>query len=362
MSAGRRILAVVWKELRQLRRDRLTFGMIVGIPILQLLLFGYAINMDVRNLTAGVADQARTASARVLVEDMAHSQVIDLRYRVDSAAELTDLMRAGKISVGILIPPDFERRLQQDDRAAAQLLIDGSDPVVQSAAQQLASPGRLSPINDKPGRFETRTYYNPERRSAINIVPGLIGVILTMTMILFTAVAIVRERERGNLELLITTPVKTPELMLAKILPYVLIGLIQVSLVLIIGVLLFDLPIRGNLMYVYIAALAFITANLSLGLLISTLVQTQFQAMQMTIFILLPSILLSGFVFPFAGMPKAARWIAEVLPLTHFVRLIRGIVLRAANLMELGQELLILVGFSIIAISLAVLRFQKRLD
>jgi ABC-2 type transport system permease protein len=210
--------------------------------------------------------------------------------------------------------------------------------------------------------MELRTFYNPERRSPVNTVPGLIGVILTMTMILFTAVAIVRERERGNLEMLITTPMKTWELMLAKITPYVIIGLVQASLVLLLGHFLFEVPMRGSLLDTYIVTLVFIITNLALGLVISTLVSTQFQAMQLAFFVLLPSILLSGFMFPFAGMPRPAQIIAEALPLTHFIRLIRGVILRGASLQELAGELVILGVFIIVLMSLAVMRFNKRLD
>jgi ABC-2 type transport system permease protein len=362
MKSLQRIFAIVLKEIRQLRRDRLTFGMIVGIPVMQLLLFGYAINTDVRHLSAGLADLSSTAASRQLVMDLANTQVIDIEYQVADTDALERLMREGKISVGIYIPADFERRLQQPDRAAVQLLIDGSDNIVQGAAALLARPARVSPYDDRPPVMELRTYYNPERRSPVNTVPGLIGIILTMTMTLFTAVAIVRERERGNLELLITTPVRSSELMLAKILPYVFIGLIQVSLVLLLGHLLFDVPLRGTLINVYWVSLLFIVANLAMGLVISTLAQTQFQAMQMTFFILLPSILLSGFMFPFDGMPRPAQWIAEVLPMTHFMRLIRGVVLRGASLQELSMELLVLGGFIAVAMTVAVRRFQKRLD
>jgi ABC-2 type transport system permease protein len=362
MKSLQRIFAIVLKEIRQLRRDRLTFGMIVGIPVMQLLLFGYAINTDVRHLSAAVADLSSTAASRQLVMDLANTQVIDIQYQVADTDALERLMRQGKISVGIFIPGDFERRLQQPERAAVQLLIDGSDNIVQGAAALLARSARTSPYNDQPPLMELRTYYNPERRSPVNTVPGLVGIILTMTMTLFTAVAIVRERERGNLELLITTPVRSWELMLAKILPYVFIGLIQVSLVLLLGHLLFAVPLRGALMNVYWVSLVFIVANLAMGLVISTLAQTQFQAMQMTFFILLPSILLSGFMFPFAGMPRPAQWIAEILPMTHFMRLIRGVVLRGASLAELSSELFILLGFIAVAMTVAVKRFQKRLD
>ncbi len=362
MKSIQRILAVFLKEVRQLRRDRLTFGMIVGIPVIQLLMFGYAINMDVRHIPAGVADMSSTAASREAVMDMAQTQVIDIVAQASDAQQLELLMRQGKISVGIYVPGDFERRRQQPGRAAIQLMVDGTDTVVQGAVAQMVRSGRTSPYNDQPPVTEMRIYYNPERRSPVNTVPGLIGVILTMTMIMFTAVAIVRERERGNLELLITTPVRSWELMLAKVLPYVVIGLIQVTLVLLLGNLVFDVPLRGTLLDVYIVSLLFIVANLALGLVISTLVQTQFQAMQMTFFILLPSILLSGFMFPFDGMPRPAQIIAEALPMTHFMRLIRGVILRGASLPELSSELLVLVGFILAAMTLAILRFNKRLD
>jgi ABC-2 type transport system permease protein len=362
MKSLQRIFVVVVKELRQLSRDRLTFAMIVGIPAIQLLMFGFAINMDVRHLSAAVADFSNSAASRQIVLDLAQTQVIDINYQASSAEELEALMRQGKIVVGIYIPPDYERRLQQSERSALQLLVDGSDTVVQGAVVRIANSSRVSPFNDKPPVMEVRTYYNPERRSPVNTVPGLIGVILTMTMTMFTAVAIVRERERGNIELLITTPVRSAELMLAKILPYVFIGLLQVSLVLVLGVLLFKVPIRGSLLDVYRICLMFIIANLALGLVFSTLAKTQFQAMQMTFFFLLPSILLSGFMFPFDGMPKPAQWIAEALPMTHFMRLIRGVVLRGASLQELSSELVILAGFIIVAMTIAVLRFNKRLD
>jgi ABC-2 type transport system permease protein len=362
MKSLQRIFAVVAKELRQLRRDRLSLGMIVGMPVMQLLLFGYAINMDVRELSAGIADLSGTAASRQFVLELAHSQVIDLRHQAASAEALEELLRQGKISVGVYIPPDFDRRLQDPRRAAAQLMVDGSDTVVQGAVRRLAEPAVTSPVDYRPGLMEVRTYYNPERRSPVNTVPGLIGIILTMTMTLFTAVAIVRERERGNLELLITTPIRTSELMLAKILPYIGIGLVQAALVLLLGDWLFRVPMRGSPLDVFLVVLAFIIANLAMGLMVSTLAQNQFQAMQMTFFFLLPSILLSGFMFPFDGMPQAAQWIAEVLPMTHFMRLIRGVVLRGADLSDMSGELAVLGVFIAVAMSVAVRRFNKRLD
>jgi ABC-2 type transport system permease protein len=365
MSILRRIRAIAGKEVRQLRRDRLTLGMVMGIPLMQIVLFGYAINLDVRHLRAAVADQADTQYSRQLVMSLQASQVVELVAQVESAAELERRMRSGEIVVGIYIPPDFERRLQDPGRPAAQLLVDGSDPAILGVARQLIElppPGRSGAAAAPARVFELRNYYNPERRSAVQIVPALIGVILTMTMVLFTAVAIVRERERGNLEFLITTPVGTLELMLGKLFPYVLIGLLQVTIVLVVGHLLFGVPFRGQLGDLYVAALVFIAASLALGLLISTLARSQFQAMQMTFFFFLPSILLSGFMFPFDGMPRPAQLIAEVLPLTHFVRMVRGIMLRGAELGELWPEVQALLLFFGIVMTLAVLRFHKRLD
>lgn len=357
-----RMFAILGKEILQLRRDRLTFGMIVGIPFLQIVLFGYAINTDVRHLRAAVADQADTQLSRRLIADVQASQVLNIVNRVATAEELKMLLDGGKIHVGLYIPADFERRLQQDSRFAAQLLVDGADPVILSTARALtAMTFGGNEKTGKAGLFEIRNYYNPERRSSVFVVPALIGVILTMTMVLFTAVAIVRERERGNLELLINTPVSSAELMIGKVVPYILIGLVQVTLILLLGSLLFDVPINGALIDVYLAALIFITANLMLGLLISTAAKNQFQAMQMTFFFFLPSILLSGFMFPYDGMPKAAQYIAEILPLTHFVRLIRGIILRGAELGQMLPDIAALLVFAAVAMILAILRFKKRL-
>jgi ABC-2 type transport system permease protein len=359
--ALRRVRAIAAKEVRQLRRDRLTIGMVVGIPLLQILLFGYAINLDVRGLSAAVADQAGTSLSRELVAELAATQVLSIERRVATAAQLEAMMRRGEITVGVFIPRDFERRLGDPTRRAAQLLVDGSDPTILNVARQVIDLPVAAPEADDPV-FELRNYYNPERRSAVQIVPALIGVILTMTMVLFTAVAIVRERERGNLELLITTPVTTLELMTGKLLPYVAIGLVQVTIVLMVGHWLFGVPFRGQLADLYLAAVVFIAASLTLGLLISTVAKSQFQAMQLTLFVFLPSILLSGFMFPFDGMPAAARRIAEFLPLTHFVRLVRGIVLRGAGVGEMMTEIYALLAFFALAMGLAVLRFRKRLD
>jgi ABC-2 type transport system permease protein len=353
------------KEVQQLRRDRITFGMIIGIPIGQMLLFGYAINTDVRDLNAAVANQAETHLSRQFVAELRETQVLDIQYSVDTAEQLEDLLRDGTISVGVYIPPDFDRRTLDPKRAAAHLLVDGADPTILSIANRLATMpiGFDSSNSSLPERtLEVRPYYNPERRTAVNIIPGLIGIILTFTMILFTAVAIVREREHGNLELLINTPVSTLELMVGKIIPYVAIGLLQLALILAVGRILFAVPIRGSVVDLYLASSLFIAANLSLGILISTVARTQFQAMQLMIFVLLPSILLSGFMFPFEGMPLFAQYLGEILPNTHFMRLTRGIMLRGATLDELSGELLTLLAFTAITMFAAVKRFSRRLD
>ena len=367
----RRLWAIMLKELRQLRRDRITLAMIVGIPVMQLLLFGYAINLNLQHLDAGIADQANSAASRALVQDMVATGVITPRSDTYTPDELMQALRRGEISVGIVVPADFERR-RFDGREAVQVLVDGSDTVVQSAAIQLAQvPLETRPTsNTRPlregsiasGPISVTSFYNPQRRSAVNIVPGLIGVILTMTLVMFTAVAVVRERERGNMELLIATPVSRSELMVGKVLPYAAIGLLQTTLVLVLGTWLFQVPIRGSLLDIYLAAVLLVLANLALGLLISTRARSQFQAMQMTLFMFLPSILLSGFMFPFAGMPRPVQWLAEVLPLTHFLRLVRGIMLRGASLWELWHDALALLAFIAVMMTLAILRFRKRLD
>jgi len=359
-----RLAAVAAKEVRQLARDRITIGLIVGIPAIQLLLYGYAINFDVRGVQTVVLDQARSSLSRRLVGDLGVTQVLGGIRQARTDAELHELMRQGDANIAIVIPADVERRIAQGDRAALQILVDGSQPVLENVAAGLAS----LPFLRRPGRpaaarpVEIMVAYNPERRTAVQIVPALCGVILTMTMMVFTSTAIVRERERGNLELLITTPVSTAELMAGKLLPYVGIGLIQTTLILALGYWLFGVAIQGSLIELYLGALLFIAASLSMGLLISTVAQTQFQAIQMSLVMVLPSILMSGFMFPFEGMPKAAQWIAQVLPLTHFNEIIRGIVLRGASLADMRFELGKLSVILILMLTFAMARFRKRLD
>ncbi len=367
----RRLRAVSVKEVRQLARDRVTFGMIAGVPLMQILLFGYAINFDVRHLATVVQDQANSSMSREFIAQLRATQVVSVDFTTDSSVEVDRLLREGRASMAVIIPRDFERRLQSQTRPVVQILVDGSQPSLAGVAAGIAA----MPLLDRhgtgpyaggkrlePRRIEIRTLYNPEKRTAVQIVPALIGVILSMTMVLFTSGAIVRERERGNLELLIATPLGRLELMVGKLLPYVGIGLIQTTLILILGTALFNVPLQGHLLDLYAAALLFIAASLGLGLFVSTIAQTQFQAFQLAFVTMLPSILLSGFMFPFEGMPVIAQWIAEVLPLTHFNVIIRGIMLRGADLPEVWPQVAKLVLFITVMLLIAVKRFKKRLD
>jgi ABC-2 type transport system permease protein len=356
-----RLLAIVLKELRQLGRDRLTFAMILGIPTLQLLLFGFAINLDIRHIDAAIVDQAGTAQSREIAATLEATGLLTLGPPARDPTELQTQIRNGRIAIGIVIPADVDRRLALRDRPAVQVMVDGSEQTVQAAARQVA----LTPLPGiKPGYqgYEVVNFYNPERRAPVNTVPGLIGVILTMTLVMFTGMALVRERERGNMEMLIATPVSPWEITIGKVLPFVGIGLVQVTVVLLLGKLVFAVPVRGLLVEVYAAALLFIIANLSLGILISTLAQTQFQSMQLSFFVFLPQILLSGFMFPYAGMPKAAQWLAEVLPMTHFIRLIRAIMVRGADLADLPRDMLALAAIAAVLLVLSTRRISKRLD
>ncbi len=365
MSALVRLLAVAAKETRQLLRDRITFGLIVGIPAMQIVLFGYAINFDVRDIPAVVLDQSRTSLSRQIAADLSATQVMHMAWQADSEAELAARMRNGDARIGVVIAQDVERRIADGDRAAVQIIVDGGQPSLQNVAQGLASLpvlARHGAARPGPGVVELRIEYNPGGRTAVQVVPALVGTILNITMVIFTAGAVVRERERGNLELLITTPVSRGELMAGKLLPYVAIGLVQTTLILVIGHGLFAVPITGSLVQLYLGALLFIAATLALGLFISTVARTQFQAFQLAFMTMLPSILMSGFVFPFEGMPAVAQWIAQVLPLTHFVEIVRGIVLRGAGLADMGTEVAKLAVFFLVMLTAAVLRFHKRLD
>lgn len=373
----RRIFAITSKEFKELRRDRLTFGMVVMVPLIQLILFGYAINTDVRGITAGVVDFSQSHFSRATIASISATGVARFNQQFNSIAEAEAAITAGRVRAVLVLPHDFTRRIEDKlnpqlttgdtpKRRLGQWLVDGSDTLVASAIKNL----RLLPLDEILGgrpqqlepSFDMAFYFNPEQRTAINIVPGLLAMILTMTMILFTATAIVREREQGNMEFLITTPIHPVELMLGKIIPYVLAGLVQTLIILSLGHGLFGVPIKGALLTLLCVVLAFILASLTLGLIISTLAKTQLQAMQMTVFILLPSILLSGFMFPYEAMPAAAQYVAEVLPATHFMRCIRAVVLRSASLSDLSFDLCWLMLFCLGGLLVASLRFKKRLD
>ena len=360
----RRTSAIVDKEMRQLFRERLTLGMIVGLPLIQIVLFGYAINSDVRHMPAGLVDHADTSMSRQLAGALEASQVLEFVSRSGNVTDLLDRMRIGDLRTVLYIPADFERRLSDGGRPLAQLMVDASDPTIITATERLVqflpSPRADGGQPDMP--LALRFYYNPERRSAVQIVPALVGIILNFTMIVFTAVAVVRERERGNLEFLIATPVRNWELMLGKIAPYILIGLTQVTIVFFAGTWLFRVPVLGSVVDLYLASLVFVAATLGIGLSISTFAKSQFQAIQGAIFFMLPMLLLSGFMFPFDGMPKAAQWVGLLFPITHFVEVVRGIILRGATLADMAPQMYAISGLFLVSMAIPVLRFTKRLD
>jgi ABC-2 type transport system permease protein len=371
-----RLLAIAWKELVQLRRDRMTFGMMVGLPVMQLLLFGYAINTDIRHMPTVVYDQDRSAESRDLVQRLAVTGFYDMIGQVRDYEEITRALRVGKARVALIIPKHFGESQRAGGTTRAQLVVDGSDPqtvasatntavslaaarALELSALRQAQRGQLSA--QPPLSVEPTTWYNPELKTAIYVVPGLIGVILTMTMIMFTSMAIVRERERGTLEQLIVSPIGRMELVIGKIAPYIVIGYIQMTLILIVGSFVFHVPIQGSLPLLYGLASAFIAANLALGLFFSTVARTQQQAMQMSFFFLLPNILLSGFVFPFEGMPRPAQALSHLLPLTHFLRVVRGITLKGAYYAEVQPEFMQLLWILGVLMVLTALRFRKKL-
>ncbi len=382
MNAPRRVFAIVRKELLQIRRDWVTLGMIVMLPLVQLLLFGYAINTDVRHIPAAVVDQSGSALGRILTQIVSATQVVDFVEQHQDVESAERAIVAGRVRAAFIIPPDLAQRLVRNpalghglatpratdeelSRPVAQWLVDGSETTIAAAIKALRSMPLHELFDEESNRatptFEVALLYNPEQRSAVSIVPALVGIVLTMTMVMFTSTAIVREHERGNMEMLINTPVLPLELMIGKIIPYIFIGLLQAGIILSLGHLIYRVPMNGALVVLAVATLLFIGASLSLGLVLSTIAKTQLQAMQLTVFILLPSILLSGFMFPYEGMPEIAQHIAEVLPATHFVRTIRAVVLRDATLAEIQPDILWLGLFMLGGLVVASLRFKKRL-
>jgi ABC-2 type transport system permease protein len=368
-----RILVIAHKELLQLRRDRLTIGMMVMFPLMQLVLFGYAIDTDVRHLPTVVYDVDRTATSRDLARRLAVTGYYDVIGQARTYADIEAEFRSGAAGVALVIPARYGADVARGRAAHVQLLVDGSDPqTVASASNTAASViGQLAAeraaarlgTGARPPTIEVATsiLYNPDLRTAVYIVPGLVGVILTLTMVMFTAMAIVRERERGTLEQLIVSPVQSVELVIGKIAPYIGIGYAQMTLILVVGTWLFDVPLAGSLPLLYLLASLFIAGNLALGLVFSTLARTQQQAMQMSFFFLLPNILLSGFMFPFAGMPWFAQVLSTALPLTHFLRIIRGVVLKGAGFTDLAPEVLALAIILAALVVLSSLRFRKKL-
>src|SRR5881397_809461 len=360
------------KEFIQMRRDRLTLAIMTGIPVIQLLLFGFAIQTDVRHIPTVVFDESRTSTSRDVVAAFENTGNFRIVAHVDGRDALNDWIARGDAQAGIAIPHDFPRDLARGTTAQIQVIVDASDPLSSQAAlaaavgvAQMRNLAILSSVAHRPALpLETRIRprYNPGLRSANYIVPGLVGVILTITLVLVTAMAIVRERERGTLEQLIVTPITKTELMLGKITPYVGVGLLQMTAVLILGRFVFDVPLTGNVPLLYLIALIFVVASLSFGLFVSTLVRTQQQAMQLSFFFVLPNILLSGFMFPRQAMPQLFQWVGLLLPLTHFLKVLRGILLKGVGLEALWREVAVLTGFAVVMIVLSVQRFRKTLD
>ena len=367
----RRSFAMVVKEFIQLRRDRVSFAMIVMIPVMQLLLFGFAINTTPRNLPTAVLLQEDSDLARSILKALENTAYFHFTREVHDVAEFDNLLLSGKVLFGVEIPRGFERAVRRGDHPALLVAADATDPVAAGSALgalgvvlQTALEHDLHTGDPPSLPFEIRTHarYNPAGSSRLNIVPGLVGTILTMTMLIFTALSVTREIERGTMESLLSMPITPVEVMLGKIVPYVLVGFIQATLIIGIGVLLFGVPVNGSLPLLALLSTLFITTNLAIGYTFSTIAQNQLQAMQMSLMFFLPSILLSGFMFPFAGMPVWAQYIGEGLPLTHYVRIVRAIMLKGATLPNLQYDTIALVALMLMAMTIAVMRFRRTLD
>jgi len=367
-----RWVGIIVKEFIQLKRDRLTFGMIIGIPVLQLILFGYAINADPKRLPTAVLSADSSAYSRTLLSAMQTSGYFRIQHQVSHEKELEALLARGEVQFAVTIPENFGRKLVRGERPVLLVEADASDPgatgnaiaaLSQIAVSALARDlsGSLSDLKPVLPPVDLRVHrrYNPEGVTAYNIVPGLIGTILTMTMVLMTGLAMTRERERGTFENLLSTPALPIEVMTGKIVPYILIGLIQVSLIIAAALLLFEVPMQGDPWLLYLVVSLFIAANLTLGITFSSIARNQLQAMQMTFFFFLPSILLSGFMFPFRGMPEWAQWLGSLLPLTHFLVLVRGIMLKGNTLVDLWPQVWPILVFMTVVILIG-LRFYKR--
>jgi ABC-2 type transport system permease protein len=381
-AGGRRdpgVLARMWamivKEFVQMRRDRMTFATMLFVPVLQLTLFGYAINTDPKHLPTAVLVRDDGPLTRAVLSAMKNTDYFDFRQQVRDAGELDRLFRSGEVQFGIEIPASFERDVRRGDRPAILVIADATDPVATgtaiSAAQgvidtalrrELRGPDAAVTGTTAPFQITLQRRYNPEGITQYNIVPGLLGVVLTMTMMMFTAIAVTREIERGTMESLLSMPIKPVEIMIGKIAPFVLIGLVQMTIILLAAHYLFGVPIIGSVPLLITLSTLFAASNLAVGYTFSTVAQNQLQAVQMTFFFFLPNFLLSGFAFPFRGMPHWAQWIGEALPLTHFIRIVRGITLKGNGFADMRIDVLALFIFMIAAMGLALLRFRKTLD
>ncbi len=366
-----RTRAMLIKEFIQLRRDRVSFAMIVMLPLMQLILFGYAINTTPRDLPTAVLLQESSDVGRSILAALQNTRYFKVTHVAHNAAEFDRLLASGTVLFAVEIPANFERALRRGDRPALLVAADATDPV--AAGSALSALGTIVttalrndhaiPDSTAPP-FEVRTHarYNPAASTALNIVPGLVGTILTMTMLIFTALSVTREIERGTMEALLSMPITPVEIMLGKIIPYVIVGFVQAALIISVGVLLFGVPIIGSLALLAALSTLFITTNLSIGYTFSTVAQNQLQAMQMSMMFFLPNILLSGFMFPFAGMPTWAQWIGEALPLTHFIRIVRAIMLKGSGLDDLRYDAIALAVLTLFAMTIAVTRFRRTLD
>jgi len=367
----RSLLPMLWKEFVQMRRDRFTLGMMIGLPAIQLLLFGFAIRTEVRHLPTVVLDQSRTTESRAFVDAVRNTGNFDIVGTIGSRDDLRKKIERGDARAGVVIPPDFETDIKRRRTAEAQVIVDAADPLASSAAisgaalagqarsTALEPPGARRPL---PIDVRVRPWYNPGLESAIYIVPGIIGLLLTLTLLMITAMALVRERERGTLEQLIVTPISKTSLMLGKVLPFALVGYVQVTVILVLGRVVFDVPIRGSLGLLYLITAPFIIASLALGLFVSTVVRTQVQAMQLSFVFILPTVLLSGFMFPREAMPAFAQWLGAAFPITYYLRVLRGILLKGAGIDAMWQDTLALVAFAIVLIAFSVRRFQKNIE
>jgi len=370
-----RFAAIIRKEFIQMRRDRLTFAMMFGIPIIQLILFGFAINTDPKHLPVAILASDNSPFARRFVHAMENSDYFRTVGHVETEEEATRLLARGEVQFVVNIPSDFSRRLARGDRPALLVQADASDPAAVSSAVQVINEisrsvfdrdlsGPLQNLAAKPGPVDLRIHldYNPDRVTQYNIVPGLMGVVLTMTMVVITALAVTRERERGTMESLLATPALPLEVMTGKIIPYIVVGYVQVTVILCAAKLLFHVPMVGSLLLLYFSALTFIAATLAVGITISTLASNQLQAMQMSFFFFLPSLLLSGFMFPFRGMPEWAQAIGSALPLTHFLRVLRGILLKGNTFPDVWPDLWPILVFGAVVMLFGALRYRRTLD